>query len=247
MSIKKKKYDKSPNSSPSGRLGKQHKENRLFYENELFKGLKPEELVLLFSKMEIRIYPSGTLIFTPEDPSCENLYLLNQGQVKMYRLTVGGKRLVTRHIVPGGIFGVRGLFNRSMQKNFAEAVEESTIGIITRKQVLEYLKHQPDLILRILENVCSRLYLLEERLVEAVYNPVNVRLAYYLLTEADPASGELKGITHEEIGNRIGAVRQTVSENLSLLRKQGFIQTRPGQIRVIDRQNLEQIIQGSET
>ena len=39
--------------------------------------------------------------------------------------------------------------------------------------------------LRILENVCSRLYLLEERLVEAVYNPVNVRLAYFLLTNAD--------------------------------------------------------------
>ena len=61
---------------------------------------------------------------------------------------------------------------RRMQKNFAEAVEDSTIGIITREQVLEHLKLQPDLMLRILENVCSRLYLLEDRLVETVYNPV---------------------------------------------------------------------------
>ena len=101
--------------------------------------------------------------------------------------------------------------------------------------------------LRILENVVSRLYLLEERLVEAVYNPVIVRLAYFLLTNTDMESGVLTDITHEEIGNRIGAVRQTVTENLGLLRKRGFIQTLPGQIRVIDRQNLEKIVQGSET
>jgi CRP-like cAMP-binding protein len=244
MSTKKIVPQKRSNFSPSNHLGKLHEASNLFYENDLFKGLKTQELSLLFKKMEIRIYPSGNLIFMPEDPSCENLYLLTQGKVEMYRLTVSGKRLVTRHILPGGIFGVRGLFDRTMQKNFAEAMNDSTIGIITREQVVVHLKRQPELMLRILENVCSRLYLLEERLVEAVYNPVNVRLAYFLLTNANADSGILTDITHEEIGNRIGAVRQTVTENLSLLRKKGLIQTQPGQIRVVDRQNLEKIVQG---
>ena len=150
----------------------------------------------------------------PEDASCENIYLLNQGQVEMYRLTTSGKRLVTRHISPGGIFGIRGLFDRRMQKNFAEAIKDSVIGVLTREQVLEHLKLQPDLMLRMLETICSRLYLLEDRLVETVYNPVTVRLAYYLLTNADATSGLLTDIRHEEIGNRIGAVRQTVTETL---------------------------------
>ena len=162
--------------------------------------------------MEIRNYPVGSLIFTPEDSSCENLYLLNQGRVEMYRLTANGKRLVTRNILPGGVFGIRGLFGRSMQKNFAEAKEDSAIGVITRQEVLEHLQHHPDLMLRILNNICSRLYLLEDRLVEAVYNPVTVRLAYFLLTNADD-SGVIANVTHEEIGNCIGAVRQTVNEN----------------------------------
>ena len=112
----------------------------MFYENDLFKGLKPADLALLFEKMEIRNYPAGSLIFMPEDSSCENLYLLNSGQVEMYRLTANGKRLVTRNILPGGVFGVRGLLGRSMQKNFAEAKEDSTIGVITRQQVLEHLQ-----------------------------------------------------------------------------------------------------------
>ncbi len=87
----------------------------MFYENDLFKGLKPKELALLFSKMEMRTYSEGNLIFTPENSTCENLYLLNRGQVEMYRLTASGKRLVTRHILPGGVFGVRGLLGRTMQ------------------------------------------------------------------------------------------------------------------------------------
>jgi CRP-like cAMP-binding protein len=220
----------------------QQGERSMFYENDLFKGLKPEQLDSLFKKMNLRNYAAGNIIFTPEDPTCENLYLLNQGQVEMYRLTISGKRLVTRHISQGEVFGVRGLFGRGMQKNFAEATAESTIGVIAREQVLGYLQHHPDLMLRILDNLCCRLYLLEDRLLEAAYNPVSIRLAYFLLTNADAASGMLTDITHEEIGNRIGAVRQTVAENLSLLRKQGLIQTQPGQIRVIDRHRLEAVI-----
>jgi CRP-like cAMP-binding protein len=101
--------------------------------------------------------------------------------------------------------------------------------------------------LRILESVCSRLYLLEEHLEEAVYNPASVRLVYFLLTNSDMDSEKLPRTTHEEIGNQIGAVRQTVSEQISLLRKRKLIQTQGRWIRIINRPNLEKIIQGSET
>lgn len=183
----------------------------------------------------------------PEDSSCERLYILQQGRVDLYRLTASGKRLVTRQILPGSVFGVRGLLGRIMQKNFAEAVEDSIISIITQEQVLALLKHRPELTLRILEMVCNRLYLLEERLVETVYNPVSVRLAYFLLTNANSVSGVLTHITHEQIGNTIGAVRQTVTETLSLMRKQGLVMTKPKQIQIINRHGLEEIIQGVDS
>ncbi len=91
----------------------------------------------------------------------------------------------------------------------AEAIEDSIVCIITREQILALLKRRPEVTLRILEMVCSHLYLLEERLVETVYNLVSVRLAYFLLTNADSTTGVLTNITQEEIGNTIGAVRQT--------------------------------------
>lgn len=221
--------------------------NSLFTETELLRELESVEFGSSFDEMTVRIYPAGSMVFMPEDPSCERLYILKQGRVNLYRLTANGKCLVTRQIQPGSVFGVRGLLGRTMQKNFAEAVEDSTIGTISREQVLALLKRRPDLTLRILETVCNRLYLLEERLVETVYNPVSLRLAYFLLTNVDSVSGILTNVTHEEIGNTIGAVRQTVTETLGVMRRQGLILTGPKRIRIINRHGLEQIIQGSET
>jgi len=236
-----------PSLSLSKRSNKPRKVNNLLDETELFKGLEPTELASLFDEMEVRTYTAGSIVFTPGDPSCEQLYILKRGRIDLYRLTASGKRLVTRQIVPGAIFGVRGLLGRTMQGNFAESTEYSIIYIITREHVLALLKRQPDLTLRILETVCNRLRLLEERLVETVYNPARVRLAYFLLSRADSASGVLTNVTHEEIGNTIGAVRQTVTETLGLMRKQGLILTKPKLIRIINRRGLEEIIRGSQS
>ena len=218
----------------------------LLYKAELPQRVESIELGLFFDNSETQYYPAGTILFSPED-SGERLYILGQGLVDLFRVTLSGKRLVTRQILPGSVFGIMGLLGQSTQGNFAEAAEDSTICVITRDDVLETLKQHPDVTLYLLEIVGKRLRLIEERLVEAVYSPVRVRLAHFLLTNADSASGVLNNLTHEEIGDTIGAVRQTVTETLGLLRKQGLVQTKPKQIRIINRHGLEEIVKSSES
>ena len=84
--------------------------------------------------------------------------------------------------------------------------------------------------------------LVEGRLLEAVYSPVNVRLANFLLASADPVSGVMTNISHEEIGNTIGAARQTVTTNLNTMRKQGILIIKQKMIQIMDRSRLEEII-----
>jgi CRP-like cAMP-binding protein len=219
---------------------------RALYAADLFGGIEVSQLDLLFGDVEVLTCPAGTILFTPEDSS-ERLYILRQGRVDLYRLTTSGKRLVTRRIIPGSTFGMMGLLGQTMQGNFAEATQDSDVYMITREGVLALLKQRPDIALRILEIVGNRLRLLEERLVDAAYSPVMVRLASFLLINVDSSSGLLTGVTHEEIGDTIGAVRQTVTEVLGLMRKQGLILIRPKQIRIVDRQGLEKTARGSET
>jgi CRP/FNR family cyclic AMP-dependent transcriptional regulator len=222
------------------------KKARALYEADIFKGIDPKELSTLFDDVELKACPKGTILFMPEDPS-EKVYILRQGRVDVYQLNPSGKRLVTRRISSGSVFGMMGLLGQTIQGNFAETTEDSTVCSLTREDVLALLKQRPDIALRILEVIGSRLRLLEERLVETVYSPVRVRLAHFLLTNADKVSGVLTNVTQEEIGDMIGAVRQTVTETLGRMRNQGLILTRQKQIQIIDRQGLEKIVQGLES
>jgi CRP/FNR family cyclic AMP-dependent transcriptional regulator len=216
------------------------------YGVDIFEGIQSKELHLPFEDMQIQPYPAGTLIFSPED-TCKYLYLLWQGGVELYRLTPEGKRIVTRRITPRSMFGIMGLLGQTVQGSFAETTKDSTIYVISREDILTLLGRRPELVLHILEAVGKRLCLLEERLIEIIDCPVSIRLAHFLITNADPVSGVLNNITHEEIGNIIGAFRQTVTEALSNLRKQGLILTGRKQIHIIDRHGLEEIVGGSES
>ncbi len=137
-----------------------------------------------------------------------------------------------------------GLLGRTMQGNFAEATEDSSAYVLTRERVLEWLRREPDFALSVLENLGNRVRHLEERLVEAAYSSVSARLARYVLDNAGRKSGILSNLTHEQIGNSIGAVRQTVTEKLGDLRRQRLISIEPRQIKIINRPGLEKIANG---
>ncbi len=229
----------------SDRNERLRKINSLLYELELLEGLSPAELSLIVGKTRVKTYSAGTMVFSPDDSPSDSVYVLSLGRVDMFMLTSDGKRLVTRQILPGSMFGMRRLFSRVKQSDFAEAIEDSTIFVLNREQLLASLKQHPNLLLRILEMVYDRLRLLEVRLLETAYSPVKVRIAYFLLNNADPRSGILGSVTHEEIGHIVGTVRQTVTETLNTFRKQGLIAIRPRQIRIIDRKGLERIVERS--
>ncbi len=134
--------------------------NSYFYDTddvELFNGIHHNKLVSLFKNVKSRTYPAGSIIFRPQESLCENLFYLERGRVEMYRITLEGKRLVTRQILSGSIFGIKGLLmGQFNQKNFAEAVEDSSVGIITRQEFMNTLKTQPEIMLHITEILCNR-------------------------------------------------------------------------------------------
>ena len=216
------------------------------YGVNIFEGIELKELHVIFEDIHLQTYPVGKIIFSPED-TCNYLYLLWEGGIELYRLTSEGKRIVTRRIPPGSMFGIMGLLGQKLQGSFAETTKDSTVYVIGLEDILAFLARRPKLVLNVLGAVGKRLCLLEERLIEIVYSPINIRIAHFLLTNADPVTGVLNNITHEEIGDIIGAVRQTVTEALSQMREQGLILTGFKQVHIIDRQGLKEIVQGVES
>ena len=199
-----------------------------------------EEIEYFGKSFAMRECIRGTLFFTPDDTS-ERLFILKRGQVELYRITRSGQRLVIRRIGPGTIFGEMGLLGQTLQGTFAEALEDSLVCSATREDVVQFFREHPDVGLRMLEAVGTRLRLLETRLEQTAYSPVKVRLANFLLANAGPATGTLAGFTHAEIGETIGALRQTVTESLKEMETEGMVSVGYKQINVHNRQGLQAI------
>lgn len=208
---------------------------------DVLRGMSREEIALLFGWVQPVEYPAGTRLFSP-DSSSESLFILKTGHVEVYRLTPEGKRLVVRRFGPGTIFGEMRMLGQTLRGSFAETAEPTLVCIVTRDRLLEVLRRRPDVTIRILEVVGSHVVQLEKRLEQALFSPVKARLANFLLANMDPSTGTVCGYTHEDIGDTIGALRQTVTETLSLMREEGLVEVQRKQIRVVDRLKVEQIV-----
>lgn len=211
---------------------------------DLFKDLTHPEVEEIFRGVMVRRCSPGTMFFTPDDPS-ERLFILKEGHVELYRLTADGKRLVTRQIGPGMVFGEMGLLGQTMHGCYAEATDDALVCTATRDDVLRLFHQRPDLAMRLLEIVGNRVRLLEARLEQTAFMPVRSRLANFLLDNAD-RSGMISGYTHADIGDIIGALRQTVTESLNLMQRQGLIDVGQKKIHIVDRRALETVVTESQ-
>lgn len=209
---------------------------------DVFKDLTMEEIEELGKDLTMRECVSGTVFFSPDD-STERLFVLKTGHVELYRLTASGKRLVTRRLGPGSIFGEMGLLGQTMQGEFAEATEDALVCTATSEDIRRLLREHPDVAMRMMEIIGNRLKLLEGRLEQAVFSPVKVRLANFILTNMDPTVGLVAGFTHAEIGDTIGALRQTVTETLSEMQGEGLLEVGHKRVRITNRRGLEEITQ----
>jgi CRP/FNR family transcriptional regulator len=128
-----------------------------------------------------------------------------------------------------------------MQGCFAEATEDSLVCVARREDILKLFEERPEVALRLFEAVGKRLKALEDRLEQLAFSPVKARVATFLLGNLDPQTGVVSSFTHEEIGDTIGTIRQTVTETLNEMQRQGLLKVGHKRIEVINREAIEDL------
>ena len=210
---------------------------------DIFRGLSLEELESLSRGVVVREFPATTVLYGPEEVD-DKVFILLAGRVDLYRLTPGGKRLITRRVRPGSIFGETALLGQVPQGAFAEAAKGSLVCEVTRKRMLQVTARHPEVAERVLLATYDHLEQLEERLEHASFSPVKVRLAHFLLANIDSNNGVVAGLMQEEIEDSIGALRQTVTETLSELQRLGLVKVGYKRITVVKLDELEEMSVG---
>jgi len=209
---------------------------------DLFCDLEPAALAAFERQTEMRTCRKGQLLYSQEDRA-EVLFLLKRGRVQLYRLTPSGKRLDLAVIEPGAFFGEMPLVGESLRHTFAEATEDSLICVMSHSDIERLMRERSEVALRMIEVLSRRLALCEARLEEMAYRSVPARIAAVLLRLSQRQAGEVVPITHQELGDMIGALRESVTKVLDEFQRAELVELARGRVILRDVAGLQALLE----
>ena len=209
---------------------------------DIFRDLTQADMDELDAATRMTTMPKGRTIYRQED-TAEGLFLLKKGRVRLSRIGPGGKKLDLAILEPGTFFGEMPLLGERMRNASAEAVEDCTLCVMSRHDVERLILSKPQVALRMLEIVGRRLAAAEARLEDLAYRSVRARLASALLRLGKERDGAIEGVTHQDLGDMVGAYRETVTKILDELQQDGAVELARKRIHVRRRDKLATLLE----
>ena len=206
---------------------------------EVFHDLSHSEMEEIERVTTMTTCRKGRIFYDPGDPS-EVLFILKKGRVQVSRMAEDGRKLTMAILEPGSIFGEMPMLSQTMQDTTAEAMDDCLICVMSRHDLEDMIGANPQVALNIIRNLASRVHDLESRLEMQAFQSVPERLAATLLRLAGDGA-EIDGASHQQIGETIGASRETVTRTLGDFRSQGIIELGRSHIVVKNRARLEEL------
>jgi CRP/FNR family cyclic AMP-dependent transcriptional regulator len=240
--------DRPPPWAPGRREETAHVDRTAVYQDktwclaevDIFCDLSEAEMDAIAAAAPMKTYPAGALLYSPHHPT-ETLFILKRGRVRIFRISSDGRALTTAIITPGTIFGEMVLLGQSMNDNYAEALDEAVVCVMSRVHVQQYLLSDPRISARITEILGQRLREMERRLSDAVFKSVPQRIAGTLTALAGQqrrygitGRAGVVALTHEQIAALVGTSRETTTKILGEFAEQGLIRLGRGRITLLD-------------
>jgi CRP/FNR family transcriptional regulator len=180
-------------------------------------------------KRTSRVYQPGSILFNEGDEP-EGLHILDSGRAKMFGSTSRGKTFITKIVNAGELLGLNAVILGKPYLLSAEAMEPSRVSYVLREDFLNFLKKSPDASKQVIEQLSANYYD-SQRDVRTLNLSSSIREKFTRLLVSWVEAGDHTSeqvwlnmdLTHEQIGQMIGASRETVSRTISALSAIGVI------------------------
>lgn len=181
-------------------------------------------------------YP-GTHLFR-EGELATAAYLIESGEVEVYRGT-GPRRRVVSRVKSGAVLGDIMMFANKPHISSAQAIDRVRVFRFDRDRLLVELSRHPAICIRWLVAGLHQLEETQRRVIDLMHKTVLSQVADLLSEEAD-GHGDVR-LSQTTIATLLGVSRQSVNEALGRLREQGAVETGYRQIRVLAPERLVNI------
>ncbi len=187
-----------------------------------------------------RTLSNGDCLYRLGDPP-DACFQVTKGRLKICTFNHAGQEMVHSYLVKGDCVGDWALIINEPRMNFAYACRDTEVNVLKKPQFdALYEKYQE--IPKALNLVMSRrlrfLFMLAE---DASLLPLRQRLARAILRMGhsvgkidEEGRATIEGISHDELGKMVGAIRQSVGRELKKLEQEGSIEISYGKLIIRD-------------
>ena len=201
-------------------------------------GLPDAALARLLAPGAAMHVPAGTEIFSEHQP-CRGFPLLLEGSIKVVKLAASGRELLLYRVTPGGscIITSSCLLGRSDYN--ARGIAETPLSLlaIPAPDFAALLVEHPPFRDFVFHLFAERIAELMQLVEEVAFARLDQRLAKALLAK----NGTVLGITHQQLADELGSVREIVSRLLKGFAAQGLVALGREQVTLLDRDGLQKI------
>lgn len=213
-------------------------ELRSWAANTSLGALSEEAVRMLESITSIVEYDAGGILFLEQEPLAQ-VFVILAGDVRLSLQEVGGRRLTLRTARRGAVLGVHSALFGGLSEWSADTLYPSRIALITRGDFLRFAQRYPEVyhlatieLMTTLRHACGTL-----RIV-GLSSCTRKRLASQLLAWGEQGNktgdqAEFRmALTHAQIAEFIGAVRETVTRALIAFKQRGLVEIRGSILKI---------------
>ena len=218
--------------------------NRTVVNAALFRGIDPDVVARLTSRLAAADFSPGEVIFARGDLGAA-LYILVEGKVKLGRCADDGRENLLTVLAPPDMFGELSILDPGPQPWTATAVTDVCAVAIDRLQLQAWIDEYPAIGNRLLRLMARRLRHTTDTLADLAFIDAPARVAKQLLGLAQrfgiPENGSMRvthDLTQEELAHLVGATRETVNKALSDFRNRGWIRVDGKSVLISDSERL---------
>jgi len=189
-------------------------------------------------------FPSNVILFS-ENEEARGLFVLLDGEVRLSMNSSEGRRLSLRIARKGEVLGLSSALAGNPYEMTAETLYPVRVAPISRADFLRFLSRHPEVYLNVTEELSRYVSMACHQLrTVGLSASAPEKLARLLLewsesNATDGAGSRLRfSLTHEEIGEFIGASRETVTRTLSTFKHRHLVSFRGSMLEIPSRTAL---------
>ena len=195
----------------------------------IFSELSDEDIASLAHLALRKRYPKDTVVFF-ENEEGDFFFTITEGRIKVTILGDDGREVILSVLGPGDFFGEMALLDNEPRSATAIAVEESELLSLHRTDFQSVLNENKSITSALIRVLSARLRRANHQISTLALLDVYGRVARVIVDMAREEGKRLRDgriafrrATHQEIANRIGTTRETVTRMLKDLERQGLI------------------------